>query len=191
MRYTLAILQLISALSGSSYAPPRPVVVFWGDSIMARWNVTRAFPQWNTVNAGVGGQTSAEVLARWQSDVAPHSPAVIVIEVGINDLYDSNTANDVTLANVQTMIDLVRSVGATPVLCGLVPVTAGWHMHFDPAALATLHERLRALAAADGVAFADYYAALTPNQTSDGLHPNAAGYAVIVAALAERIAAAF
>ena len=40
----------------------------------------------DVVNAGVGGENSAEGLARIETDVLAHNPALVIIEFGLNDI---------------------------------------------------------------------------------------------------------
>ncbi|MCF6238884.1 MAG: SGNH/GDSL hydrolase family protein [Candidatus Marinimicrobia bacterium] len=39
------------------------------------------------INSGVNGHTIQDLLARYKTDVVPHTPDVIVIKIGINDAY--------------------------------------------------------------------------------------------------------
>ncbi len=160
-------------------AQPRPVAVFWGDSISAGWDVSNYFPQFTSYNAGVGGQDTDHILARWQVDVAAHHPTLVIIEAGVNDLYFHRSAAH-TLTNLQTMIDLARSIGARPVLSSLVPISNElWHTHIVQSEVLALNAQMRLLAERNGIAFADYYDVLTRQMTIDGLHPNAIGYTVM------------
>jgi lysophospholipase L1-like esterase len=81
---------------------PAPLVVAFGDSITAtsadmaesdRWPARleaalRQVPGWaaaRVVNAGVGGNTSREGLARCGADVLPHRPDLVLVQFGGND----------------------------------------------------------------------------------------------------------
>jgi hypothetical protein len=62
-----------------------PVVVFYGDSRAAEWTAPQ-LPGFTFVNRGIGSQTSAQVLGRFDQDIASLQPDYVVIQVGINDL---------------------------------------------------------------------------------------------------------
>lgn len=48
------------------------------------------------VNAGVAGNRTRDLRARWQADVAVHAPAVISILIGVNDMWRRFDADDPT-----------------------------------------------------------------------------------------------
>jgi lysophospholipase L1-like esterase len=70
-------------------------VVFLGDSITVMHTYTRAIeayvrlrhPTWTMtfINAGVGGNTAADALARLDTDVLAHQPTVVFVNFGMND----------------------------------------------------------------------------------------------------------
>lgn len=182
-------------------------VVFLGDSITDGWNLAKAFPSQPYVNRGIGAQVTAQMLLRFEQDVVALKPAAVVILGGTNDVsgFMQIETPETILANVTAMADIADARGIRVVLCALTPVNdygekRGYlTKERPPATLRAVNNRLRALAAARGYAFADYAAALvdergllTDAYTADGLHPNAAGYArmapVARAAIAEALA---
>jgi len=71
--------------SPAGAAPGLPVVLFFGDSRALAWpapNISRC----RYVNRGVGGQTTEQVRGRFDANVAPLSPRVVILQAGINDL---------------------------------------------------------------------------------------------------------
>lgn len=82
-------------------APPEPLfrdqdrVVFLGDSITVLHTWTRLVelavrlrhPEWTLtfINAGVGGNTAEDALARLDVDVLAHRPTVVFVNFGMND----------------------------------------------------------------------------------------------------------
>ncbi|MNQ95496.1 Arylesterase precursor [compost metagenome] len=105
-------------------------VVMFGDSITFgqgvpdehRWvnQVTRRF-NLDSINAGIGGNTSTQGLERLQHDVIAHHPDFVIINFGMNDhvMTESDTPK-VALAtfrnNLSVMIDEIRRHGAIPIL---------------------------------------------------------------------------
>lgn len=63
-------------------------------------------------NMGIGGETTAQILARWQTDVLDLKPDVVFIIAGTNDLLTGMTDADLahTMNNLEQMI--LMSVGA-------------------------------------------------------------------------------
>lgn len=83
------------------------------------------------VNAGVSGNTSAQGLARIQTDVLNQNPNFVIINFGMNDHVMTNpNAPKVNQsqfrANLHTMVDRVRAIHAIPIL-----VTANYIIEGD------------------------------------------------------------
>ena len=192
------------AAANAALATPKPAerrVVFFGDSITDRWSMPGYggfFPGRPYVNRGIGGQTTGQMLLRFRADVIALAPRAVVILAGTNDL--AGNAGPVTpeqlLDNLKTMAELARVHGIRVVLASILPVAddkkdaAGAPLirstHKPVALLRDLNRRIREYAAASGHGFVDYFTAtaspegtLLPALNDDGLHPNAAGYAVM------------
>ena len=166
-------------------AQARPTIVFIGDSITANWStIGTVFPGANTVNAGIGRQTSAQMLARFEGDVLSRNPQTVYIEAGTNDIYFGIPIIE-TKINFTAMIALARAHGVDVVLCSVLPTDAPNAAFRPPEQIAALNAWLRATAMADGLKYIDYHAQFIGRSglTLDGVHPNAAGYAVMAAAL--------
>ena len=108
-------------------------------------------------------------------------------------------AADAIVANIETMADLARAHHIRVVIGSVLPARRfDWRPAIDPvAAIADLNVALRALAARRGLAYADYYAALddgghglSATNAQDGVHPTAAGYAVMQPIAQRALAAA-
>ena len=63
-------------------------VVFYGDSITDAWarKPEQFFPGKPYVGRGISGQTTPQMLVRFQQDVVHLKPAVVVILAGTNDI---------------------------------------------------------------------------------------------------------
>lgn len=73
------------------------------------------------VNAGIGGHTSANALARFDRDVASKDPDFVTIAFGTNDFVRVNgTDPQVSLedfrTNMETIVDKVEALDAIPIL---------------------------------------------------------------------------
>ncbi|WIA96398.1 SGNH/GDSL hydrolase family protein [Curtobacterium sp. MCBA15_004] len=71
-------------------------------------------------NAGVGGNTTAGMLARFDTDVTPYAPSVVVIVGGTNDV-GQGVAIATWQANIKALVAKVRGIGAVPVLGTIYP----------------------------------------------------------------------
>ena len=65
-----------------------PEVIFMGNSITENWAYYHPefFTEHNFLGRGIGGQTSAHMLVRFQSDVIDLHPKAVVIMAGTNDV---------------------------------------------------------------------------------------------------------
>lgn len=184
----------------------RPEAVMLGDSITAIWREQDpAFFAQGTVARGIGGQSSAQLLQRFEQDVVALHPRAVHIMVGLNDIAgnDGLTRAEDFQANVRAMVAIAEANDIAVVLGSVTPATRFfWRPGIDPRArIAALNRWLKTFAAERGIPFADYHAVLAERDGSmkapfdeDGSHPTAAGYAamrpVAEAALAEAAAQA-
>lgn len=168
-------------------------VVFLGDSITDDWGRKAGafFPGQPCVNRGIGGQTTPQMLLRMRQDVIDLRPAAMVLLAGTNDL--SGNTGPASLAQIQgniaSIAELARAHRIRLVLSTLLPVTDAHGEQTrrrPPAQIRALNAWIRSYCAAGHCELLDLHAAmagddglLRPELTGDGLHPNAAGYAVM------------
>ena len=180
-------------------APGEQRVVFYGDSITDAWGRRPGtgdfFPGKPYVNRGISGQTTAQMVVRFHPDVVDLKPAVVVILAGTNDVAGNTgpMTPEMTMEDFRAMAEMARANGIKVVITSILP--AGdfpWRKGLEPAPkIQALNARLEAWCKAEGMVWVDYYSALAdasgamkPGLSVDGVHPNAAGYA-IMAPLAE------
>jgi lysophospholipase L1-like esterase len=198
------------AAANAALGPPRAGearVVFFGDSITDNWSQPGHggfFPGKPYVNRGISGQTTSQMLLRFRADVIALAPRAVVILAGTNDIAGNSgpVTLEVVEQNLATMAELAGLHGIRVVLASLLPVSdekrdpkgAPLVQSRDrpPRSLRALNAWLAEYAKANGHISLDYFAsladaggALRPELSDDGLHPNAAGYAVM-APLAEK-----
>jgi lysophospholipase L1-like esterase len=134
-------------------------------------------------NAGIGGNTSAMVLARFDADVAPYRPTVVSLLVGVNDSFLGVPDADFR-ANVTALVARIRAIEATPVLGTVTPISTADAAHRRR--ISRFNRWLATYAAAESLPLVDYHAALVDPATGnlraeydsgDGTHPNAVGNA--------------
>ena len=67
------------------------------------------------VNRGIGGNTSADMLARFDADIATQNPDFVWLIAGTNDYYLNVTLEDYT-ANMQGIIEKINAIGAQAIV---------------------------------------------------------------------------
>jgi acyl-CoA thioesterase I len=172
-------------------APGEQRVVFLGDSITDGWPGTDGFfAAHHYVGRGISGQATAHMLLRFRQDVVALRPALVVILAGTNDVADNAGPYDpeFTHGNLTSLVQLARANGIKVVLCSVLPATDFWWRHgLDPAPkIVALNTWIRDFAAHESIPYVDYHTAMADAQqglpkqyAGDGVHPNAAGYAVM------------
>lgn len=171
-------------------------VVFMGDSITEFWDKDRVgfFSGPHYFNRGISGQTTPQMLVRFRQDVIALRPRAVVILAGTNDIAgNTGPASDEEVeGNIASMVELARAHRIRVVLATLVP--AGhypWAPQADPAIrIWRINAWIRRFARERHIELADFYTpmatpdgALRADLGDDGVHPNAAGYAVMEAVL--------
>lgn len=174
-------------------------VIFMGDSITEFW--TKSYFNKTRINRGISGQTSPQMLLRFRSDVIALHPRVVVILAGTNDIAGNTgvATNDMILGNIASMVELARVHGIKVVLCSVLPAAGFyWNVAAHPAPqIAALNRSLQGYAQSEHLIYVDYYAAMVDEHlglnkaySEDGVHPNEAGYKVMIALVDKAIAAA-
>lgn len=162
----LLLLLAVAAFVLPVFNRASPTVAFMGDSLTQGWQLPRE-------NFGVYGQTTAQMLARFQQQVPGHKTVVIL--GGTNDtLLHIDPA--VTVANLAAMIDLSLADNAQPVLAEVPPIYRENGV-YNPA-VDRLNGAIVQLAAQRHIPLADYNTALRNHQDaySDGTHLKRRGY---------------
>lgn len=167
-------------------------VVFLGNSIFEGWSVARPefFKDKPYFNRGISGQVTAQMLLRFQEDVADLHPNVLVIKAGINDIAENAGPynQQKTVNNIKSIIQLAKDNKIKIVLCSVLPANRFvWRQALSPAdKVIELNEALKVLAKAEGVYYLDLYTAVVDDQkgmkamyANDGVHPTVEGYKVL------------
>jgi lysophospholipase L1-like esterase len=182
-----------------------PKVVFIGDDTTLNW-----FPQTDLwINKGVAGDTSGQMLARFQTDVIDLHPDIVHILLGIYDVSSSTpwraacgpaTGPTATCANLDAMVTMAQAA-KIKIIIGTPTPWGNGSLATQLASQTTepqgseefLCQSLRYRPEYDplyaGIPLVDYNMVLSgggpgdspflPNLTDNGIDPNAAGYAIM------------
>ena len=168
-----------------------PRVVLYGDSITDAWPDLRPefFASTGFIGRGISGEETSHMVLRFRQDVIDIKASAVVILAGINDIainMGGPYREDLTYANILTMIDLAWQNGIRPVICSVLP---SYHLRWRPEVtdcfekVCSLNARVKAYCERHGVTYVDYFAAMAgpdgkvrEGLTRDTVHPVAAGY---------------
>jgi lysophospholipase L1-like esterase len=168
-----------------------PKAVFFGDSITENWVLgDPGLFGADVVGRGIGGQTSAQMLVRFRSDVIDLRPRVVQILAGTNDIAGNRgpTSERDFQNNIMAMVELARAHRIRVVLASIPPAARFfWRPEVAPGPqIARLNTWLRDYARRERLTFIDYHAmlagpegAMRPGLSLDGVHPNRDGYALM------------
>ena len=163
------------------YLPADSTVVALGDSLTYGYGATpqTSYPAilaeltgWQIINAGVNGDTSADVLARSAAIIA-QNPDLVLLGVGGNDVL-SRTEPLTTKANISATIATIKAAN--------IPVVLIAEPHFSSSALfgrASDNPIYKEIAASEEIPlYSKGWSQVLSDDSlkSDQIHANAAGY---------------
>ncbi len=165
-------------------------VVFMGDSITEGWHLDQSFPGKPYVNRGISGQTTPQMVLRFHQDVVNLKPKVVVILAGINDIAGNTgpmSLDDIE-NNLAAMGEMATANGIKVVFCSVLPAyDFPWNPGQFPAQkIITLNDWIKSYVASKNYIYVDYYTPMKDDRgglpatlSRDGVHPNAAGHAIM------------
>lgn len=180
--------------------------VFVGDSITEYYQLVDAYGDYMqqtgilVYNRGISAECTDHLLARFDDTVLNIEPRNMVLLIGVNDL-GQGVPEDTIYNNIKTMIEETQAQcpQTNIILQALYPIDENRPEFYDRfmvgsvrtnALIQSLNARLEALAGEKGIQYldltdqlADENGVFRAEYTMDGLHPNAAGYAVITEAI--------
>ena len=168
-------------------------VVFMGNSITEGWVKSHPefFSENNYTGRGISGQTTSQMLLRFQNDVIALKPRLVVINAGTNDIAENTGIYnpDFTFNNIKAMADIAKSNGIKVIIASVLPAAAfPWRKEITdaPQKVDALNSKLKQYAQSSKLIFADYNTAMRDAKggmreglAKDGIHPTPAGYALM------------
>jgi lysophospholipase L1-like esterase len=138
------------------------------------------------VNLGVNGDTTAGMLGRLESEVAPIGADYVIVWGGINDLFGGRSPSEV-MESLRKIYTRARELGVEPVACTLTSI-----VHQNPVVprIWELNDLIRAYCAENRIRLVDLFRAtsdesglLMEGYSSDGAHLNVEGNRRIASAV--------
>jgi acyl-CoA thioesterase I len=173
-------------------------VVFYGDSITDFWGRRTGtfFPGKRYINRGISGQTTPQLLVRFQQDVVHLNPAVVLVLAGTNDIAGNTgqSTPEMIEDDFASMAAIASQNGIRMVFASILPAS---HYFWSPEVhpvneIRAVNRWLKEFCTKNNLVYLDYYDSMADSQggmrkglSSDGVHPTAEGYAVMTP-LAER-----
>lgn len=176
-----------------SVNPGSKPVIFMGNSITEGWvnMMPEFFKENNYLGRGISGQTTPQMLLRFRQDVIALQPKAVVILAGTNDI--AGNTGPMTLEqimdNLKGMAELAQANHIKVILSSVLPAyeytwIEGKQPNID---IPKLNAMIKAYCAESGHHYLDYFSAMVGDKndlrselTYDGVHPDKAGYQVMV-----------
>ncbi len=189
----LIVLFCLIVVMPKTQAPDPNKIVLMGDSITSSWSgYSPEFFLNNPylINKGVSGETTPQMLNRFEADVLNLAPEAVIILAGINDIAQNTGYISVseTFANIINMAEIANSHDITPVLCSVLPAyKIAWRPEIMSADLVVeLNDKLKNYCRENNTIYVDYFSSmvgekkeLRPELTYDGIHPDKNGYTIM------------
>ena len=173
-------------------APGEQRVVFMGNSIVEGWAplFSTLFPGKPYIGRGISAQTTPQMLVRFRQDVVALKPKVVVILGGTNDIAGNTGPSTLEMIedNIASMTEIAKANGIRVVLASVLPVIDyPWKKGLEPAPkIVALNTWIRSYAEKAGAVYVDFHGAMADDRngmkeglSTDGVHPNVAGYAIM------------
>lgn len=171
----------------------KPFAVFMGDSITEGWvkKDPDFFSNNNYVGRGISGQTTSQMLVRFQKDVVELAPKYVVILAGTNDI--AKNGGDISIenifGNIKSMCEIAKANKIKPIICSVLPAAGyRWRPEVKDSAekVLELNRLLYTYAKKNKIKYVDYHSLLRDERNGlpkdlapDGIHPNYECYQIM------------
>ena len=185
-------LLLILILNFSTAKPKNNKIVFMGNSITQMWSQNSFFFKSNPsfINKGISGQTTPQMVNRFEKDVIKQNASTVIILAGINDI--AQNTGPITVENIANnifkMAEMAQKNNIDVIICSVLPANKIlWNKSIKPTyKVIKLNMLLKQFCKNKNIEYVDYYSEMvdwsgglkTPLYTSkwDLVHPNQKGY---------------
>ena len=172
--------------------PKNKKIVFMGNSITQMWSDNSFFFKSNPsfINKGISGQTTPQMLMRFDDDVIKENANTVIILAGINDIAQNTGPIQIKdiADNIFRMAEMAQKNNINVFICSVLPANRIlWNKSIKPAyKVIKLNMLLKEFCKNKNIEYVDYYSEMvdwsgglkSPLYTSkwDLVHPNKKGY---------------
>ena len=172
--------------------PKNKKIVFMGNSITQMWSDNSFFFKSNPsfINKGISGQTTPQMLMRFDDDVIKENANTVIILAGINDIAQNTGPIQIKniADNIFRMAEMAQKNNINVFICSVLPANRIlWNKSINPTyKVIKLNTLLKQFCKNKNIEYVDYYSEMvdwsgglkSPLYTSkwDLVHPNKKGY---------------
>ena len=172
--------------------PTNKKIVFMGNSITQMWSDNSFFFKSNPsfINKGISGQTTPQMLIRFNDDVIKENANTVIILAGINDIAQNTGPIQIKdiADNIFRMAEMAQKNNINVFICSVLPANRIlWNKSIKPTyKVIKLNILLKEFCKNKNIEYVDYYSEMvdwsgglkSPLSTSKWalVHPNKKGY---------------
>lgn len=172
--------------------PKNKKIVFMGNSITQMWSDNSFFFKSNPsfINKGISGQTTPQMIMRFDDDVIKENANTVIILAGINDIAQNTGPIQIKdiADNIFRMAEMAQKNNINVFICSVLPANRIlWNKSIKPTyKVIKLNLLLKEFCKNKNIEYVDYYSEMvdwsgglkSPLYTSkwDLVHPNKKGY---------------
>jgi lysophospholipase L1-like esterase len=169
---------------GPGYHPPRyyPFINLLESNLRQKLRKLEHNKDLVVVNQGIDGNSTQNMLERYQLSVASEKPDIVLIWGGINDLSAMIPPNSVLL-NIVQLVEKTRDINALPMVLDVAPVSG---IHFNKI-IKELNKMIQEYCAKKHVKYIDIFnllvdceGKLAEEYSNDGVHLSDPAYRKII-----------
>ena len=163
--------------------------LFLGDSITERYKLDKYLFNYRTINSGVGGNTTNDILNDMKKRVNSHHFDKVFLLIGINDLLFTEESNDEIKNNVEKIINNIDNKNAKIYLESVYPINTSITKDIPKDANNKINEFnkiLKDVCNNNKCTYINMHDSLTDRNgnlkkiyTNDGIHINKLGYVIV------------
>lgn len=159
------------------------------------------FKELRVLNKGVSGDTSLDILARFEAEAGKHKPQLIIFSYGTNDAYyflqtgDSAVSKQEFLNNTKKLTALAHNLQSEVIFIGPIGVDdrlvqpMPWQPDIAYAndLIKEYNEILKIFCESKGLRFVDVFGRIDKEMLDDGVHPSTEGHKKLFEIILEEI----
>lgn len=179
-------------------------ILFLGDSLTHRYDLSKYYEKFNVVNSGIDGNKTSDILSDMKARVYDYNPSKVVLLIGINDLRNDVSGEEV-VKNIWEIVKLIKENRpyAKIYLESIYPINKtdddkinGYVRDFSISNddIVDINKKLESLAKDEKITYIDMFSELVDSDgnlkleyTEEGLHMSDEGYDKITEVLIKYI----
>lgn len=188
LRININIMTLNNKIERLEKKDNNEIALFLGDSITQRYKLETYLPNYYTINSGVGGNTTNDILIDMDNRVNKYTFNKVFLLIGINDLLFTNNSDEEIINNINQIIDNIHNKNAKIYLESVYPINTSVAKNIPESSndrINIFNNKLKVICDKK-CTYVNIYKRLSDKKgslkrmyTNDGIHINKIGYIIV------------